>query len=210
MDIMRNFTKIGIVAVLILVTGGFVVKDKIKESTDPKVLTEDLKKETQILPSSTPMPSQVVSITPNKIQDPSYSIEIKTHPTLNSYGFTYTATLKNILVTPYITNFGFFECNFSDGNGDKYSGTIYDQNTFEKAIFPKESREFTAKDLNIGISGLDNTTEGLQKCSYNEKGEKVCELINNLKIIDCMGYISTNGRSVEHGSGGLKIIFPTL
>ena len=192
---MRNSVIIGIIIVAVLGTSSFAIKtiQRTQSQSEP----------TQTL-------TKVVAPT----QEPSYSIEIKSPPTLNSYGFTYTATLKNILVTPFVTNFGLSECNFDDGSENKYSGMLSDNNIFQKAILPNESREFTAKDVTVNISGLEHTTEGLRKCSYNERGENVCELINDLKIIDCTGYISTDGKGaggVYGGSGGqfpVKVVFP--
>jgi len=152
------------------------------------------------------------TIKDSELQNPLYAIEIKTTPTLNHYGFTYKATLKNIDVQPFITNFGFNECNFRDSDGSEYSGSMSDNNVFEKAILPDELREFVAKDVTTNISGFDHTLEGLKKCSYNEKGENSCRLMNDLQIIDCVGYISTEGKSVGSydGQSPIKVIFPVL
>ncbi|MCJ7804273.1 hypothetical protein MUP35_00865, partial [Patescibacteria group bacterium] len=168
---------------VVLGTGGFVVKNRINnQKVTNMVLEKKQEQKTQLQPSPIPTPTQ----------ESLYSVEIKSPPTLNSYGFTYKATLKNILVTPFITNFGFFECNFADENGNKYSGMLFDGNTFEKAILPNESIEFTVKDVRTDISGMKHGVEGFQKCSYNEKGENDCKLVNDLKIVDCIGYISTD------------------
>ncbi|MDD3679524.1 MAG: hypothetical protein PHX72_01540 [Candidatus Shapirobacteria bacterium] len=207
---MRNLVIPVAIITLVLATGGFIVKNRI---TNPKsanqILGESQEQVTQ--PSPTPTPTQTISTTLNdgdKKQESPYSIEIKSPPTYNSYGFTYTATLKNFLVRPYITNFGFFECNFKDENENKYSGMIADQYSFDKAVFPNESKEFTVKDVNVNISGLEHTTAGLRKCSYNEKGENVCKPINELRIIDCTGYISTDGKGAGGGYGGNGGQFP--
>lgn len=194
MNTVKNFVIIGILIVAVLSLAGFTVKTM--QTTQPRS-------------PLTPVLTQIALPT----QEPPYSVEIKSPPTLNSYGFTYKATLKNISVTPFVTNFGFSECNFSDGNGNKYSGILSNNNVFEKAILPDESREFTAKDVTVNISGLEHTTEGPRKCSYNEKGDNVCKLINDLKIIDCMGYVSSNGQGVGgsyRGQFPIKVKFPTL
>lgn len=191
---MRNSVIIGIIIVAVLGTSSFAIKTMQRTPSQPK-------------------PTQALTQTVAPTQKSSYSVEIKSPPTLNSYGFTYKVTLKNILVTPFVTNFGFSECNFDDGSGNKYSGMLSDNNVFDRAILPNESREFTAKNVTINISGLEHTAEGLQKCSYNEKGENVCKLINNLKIIDCMGYVSSNGQGVGGSYGGqlpTKVMFPSF
>lgn len=205
---MRKPVIIGIITVVILGIGGFILRDRIngeKANIEPG---EKQKQKTQQLGESL-QPQEALYVEINYV-------ERETPSMLNPCGFTYKATLKNILVTPFITNFGFFECNFKDGDGNKYSGTIYDNNTFEKAILPNESREFTAKDVNVNISELQNTREGLKKCSYNEKGENICKLVDDLKIIDCIGYISTDGKNAggnDGGNGGqfpTKVMFPTF
>lgn len=216
---MRNPVIIGVLIAVVLVAAGLVVKDKINNQNEITVtLGEKQEQKNQLQPSSALTPTQIISTTSNEKengQETPYSVEIKSTPTYNFYGFTYKVTLKNILVKPFITNFGFSECNFSDGNGNKYSGMISDGNAFEKAILPNESREFTVKDVNINISGLEHISEGLRKCSYNEKGENVCKLINDLKLIDCIGYISTDGKGAGGSFGGtgdlpINVMFPTL
>jgi len=217
---MRNPVIIGVLIAVVLGTVGLVVKDKINNQKETTVmLGEKQEQKNQLQPSSALTPTQIISTASNEKgnkQELPYSIEIKSPPTFNFYGVTYKATLKNILVKPFITNFGFSECNFSDGNGNNYSGMISDGNAFEKAILPNESREFTAKDVSVNISGLEHTTEGLRKCSYNEKGENVCKLINDLKLIDCIGYISTDGKGAGGSFGGtggqlpINVMFPTL
>lgn len=205
---MRKPVIIGIITVVILGIGGFVIRDR--NSGEKTNMEPGEKQEQKTQQLGKPLESQEVLYV-----EINY-VERETPSMVNPYGFTYKATLKNILVTPFITNFGVFECNFKDGDGNKYSGTIFDNNTFEKAILPNESREFTAKDLNVNISGLQNTIEGLRKCSYNEKGENNCRTINDLQIIDCMGYISTDGKNAggnDGGNGGqfpTKVTFPTL
>ena len=87
--------------------------------------------------------------------EPQYSVEIKEPPTLNYLGFTIQATIKNISVKPYITNFGFYECNFIDGKNNKYSGNhISTETIFNPAILPDKSQDFVIKDATINIQGL--------------------------------------------------------
>lgn len=130
-----------------------------------------------------------------------YSIEIKETPTLNYLGFSFKGTIKNISVKPYITNFSFFECNFIDDKNNKYSGSLYTETVFNQAILPDKSQDFIIKDANVNIQELDNTLEGLKKCFYDDKGENQCNLITNLKIIDCIGYITTDGKQAATGWG---------
>jgi len=143
--------------------------------------------------------------------EPQYSVEIKEPPTLNYLGFTIQATIKNISVKPYITNFGFYECNFIDGKNNKYSGNhISTETIFNPAILPDKSQDFVIKDATINIQGLKNTIEGLEKCLYDDKGNNQCNLITNLKIIDCIGYITTDGKQASNAWGGnaIKVEFP--
>jgi len=203
---MKNLVIIGVIVGIVLVASGFVVTNGMKnQNVTDAMLEEKQKQQIELQPSLTPAPTQ----------EPLYSVEIDSFPTFNSYGFTYKATLKNMHATPFITNFGFYECNFRDSDGNKYSGSMSDNNVFEKAILPNESREFVAKDINVNISEIGRTTEGFQKCSYNEKGENVCKSINDIQIIDCIGYISTDGKRAGGAHGGavasqfpIKIVFP--
>ncbi|MFH1407512.1 MAG: hypothetical protein ABIG91_00520 [Patescibacteria group bacterium] len=142
---------------------------------------------------------------------PQYSVVIKSTPTFDSYGFvTFETTIKNIAVMPYITNFGLYDCNFVDSKNNKYSGSFDTGIAFNQAIFPDKSQDFVVKDAGIGVSGLDNTTEGLKKCFYEDKGYKKCELVDDLTIVDCMGYVTSNGKQASNGWGEnpIKITFP--
>lgn len=143
--------------------------------------------------------------------EPQYSVEIKETPALNYLGFTFKATIKNISVKPYITNFGFFECNFVDSKNNVYSGHLPTGTAFNQAVLPNKSQDFVIKDVNVNIPSLDNTLEGLKKCSYDDKGKNQCNLITNLKIIDCIGYITTDGEQPSRDSlneNPIKVTFP--
>lgn len=141
---------------------------------------------------------------------PQYSITIKETPTLNYLGFTFKVVIKNISVKPYITNFGIYECNFIDSENNNYAGSIYAETAFSQAVFPDKSQDFLIKDAGIHIQGIDETLEGLKKCSYDDSGKKQCNLIANLKIIDCIGYIATDGKqtSARWGENSIAVEFP--
>lgn len=157
--------------------------------------------------------NQNSSISIIKPIEPGYSVMINKAPALiydlqKSWIYSYEAIIKNISVKPFITNFEFGECNFKDEKNNKYTGTLIDNNMFEKAIFPNESRTFSAKDINIGIiRGLPYSDKGFKKCSYNNKGDYVCEFLKNIKITDCTGIISTDGKNFNKVNS-IKVIFP--
>lgn len=104
----------------------------------------------------------------------------------------------------------FTKKNFIDGENNNYAGSIYAETTFNQAVLPDKSQDFLAKDAGIYIQGMDNTLEGLKKCSYDDKGKNQCSLITNLKIIDCIGYITTDGKQASNAWGGnaIKVEFP--
>ena len=201
---MRKSIIIGIIVIIALGTG-FIINKRINDEKITGVKFEGkLEQKNQF------------QLSPTLPQGPFYSVEIKSSPTynLNSYYFTYKAIIKNTLVTPFITSFGFRECNFSDENENKYSGYLSgDENSFEKAIFPNESREFISNDVYMYLRDFKKINGGFQKCSYNEKGENVCKLIKVLKVINCTGQISTDGRDAGAGyepQFNIEITFPTL
>lgn len=139
-----------------------------------------------------------------------YLVKINGVPAHKSLGFTYDATITNISVEPYITNFSLYECNFIDYKNNKYSGSLMDNNVFSKAIKINESINFIAKDVNVTIPGVDNMADGLRKCFYDKNSDKVCEYIKGLKLVDCKGYISTNSKNSSNGWGEypIEIQFP--
>jgi hypothetical protein len=204
MNKMKKFTIIGSLIAVVLCAIGFIVRDRIYNQKMVNIAPEE-KQENQLQSPSISTPTE----------KPLYFVEIESTPTLNSYGFTYKAILKNILVKPFITHFGFYECNFIDKGGNRYPGMLFDTNTFQKAILPNASKEFTANDVRADISGFEHNTEGFQKCAYDETGKYICKLINDFKIIDCTGYISTDekGAGGAHGGTGgqfpIKVTFPT-
>jgi len=131
-----------------------------------------------------------------------------THDLQKGWIYSYEATIKNTSVKPFITNFEFGECNFKDEKNNMYSGILADNNMFEKAILPNESKTFLAKNINIGIiRGLPYSEEGFKKCSYDSKGNYICEFLKNIKITDCMGLISTDGKSFDKNKS-VKVVFP--
>lgn len=150
------------------------------------------------------------SPTPTEKPIPKYSITINDKPTLNNYGFTFNATIKNISAKPFITNLGFDKCNFIDGKNNKYPGSLSGDVIFKKAVLPDESQDFIFKDTSANVLGLGHTVDGLQKCSYDDKGINKCEIVNDLKIVNCVGYITTDGKQASNEWGGnpIKVEFP--
>lgn len=135
---------------------------------------------------------------------PEYYVTINSVPILSTLGFTFGITIKNISVEPYITNFGFGTCNFSDG-GNNYSGSLNNEFVLDKAVLPNESGDFIANDVNVSINGFERTGDGFRKCRYDDKGNRQCNLISKLKIIDCAGYVTTDGKQASYGWGNFPI-----
>lgn len=122
---------------------------------------------------------------------------------------TFELKITNISVLPMITNFSFYECNYVDGNGTEFKGNLMTETALEKAILPNESQTVSITGL-PNLNGYDRKNSGFEKCSFQEDGNKSCDIVSNLKIRDCTAYITTDGKQSSNGWGSdpIKVSFP--
>ena len=143
-----------------------------------------------------------------------YSVVITKSPVPSSHGFSFEATVTNKSIDPYITNFAFYECNFTDKNNKNYQGNLMDEKVLDKAILPNESVKITFNDANTTIRDVKrvDTANGAtwQECSYDDKGQNVCKDIQGMKMTSCKAYISSKKSQASNGWGDnpLNIVFP--
>lgn len=148
-----------------------------------------------IITSSTPSPS------------PSYSVLITSTSGIYKVDarreIDYKAELKNISIKPFIANFAFWECNFVDNANNIYKGKFFNDGVrFDKAIFPGESRSLVVN---------STTVELASQCSYQKDGSYSCPVYpDNLRVKDCIAYITSDGKQVSNGWGTnpINVEFP--
>jgi hypothetical protein len=144
-----------------------------------------------------------------------YSVLVSKQPVASSHGFSFEAVVTNKSVNPYITDFAFYECNFTDKDKNTYQGTVMAEKKLDKAILPGESEKIVFNDTNTSIKNLKrldylSANETWQKCSYDENGQNTCKYIQGMKITSCKAYISSDGSQSGNGWGKdpLNIAFP--
>lgn len=146
---------------------------------------------------------------------PKYSVTIVRPPVPSAHGFSFEAIVRNISVSPYITNFSFYECDFMDKNNKTYKGSVMDEKVFDKAILPGESATVTFNDVNTTIRSLErhdytSVNETWRECAYDEKGQNICKNIEGMEITNCTAYTSSSKKQAGNGWGEnpVKVDFP--
>lgn len=192
----KNILLIILITVLI---GGVYLKSKNSSIINKKVLTPT--------PTTTlPTPTQKIA--------PQYSVTVTRPPVPSTHGFSFEVLVENISITPYITNFAFYECNFIDKTNRVFKGSLMEEKLLDKAILPGESQTIIFNDTNTTINGLEGHDDlpirAWSECAYDEKGQNSCKNIEGIKITSCIAYISNAKKQASNGWGEnpLKIVFP--
>lgn len=179
--------------------GGFYLKSKNNPIINKQVLT----------------PTQTTTIpTPTQKIVPKYSVTVARSPVRSTHGFSFEVVVKNISITPYITNFAFYECNFIDKTNRVFKGSLMEEKLLDKAILPGESQTIIFNDTNTTINGLEGHDDlpirAWSECAYDEKGQNSCKNVEGIKITSCIAYISNAKKQASNGWGEnpLKIVFP--
>lgn len=193
----KNISIIVLLIIILLITGGIYKKSQ-------KNLIKKLQN------TNTVQQKDLLTLTPTLSATPKYSVIIKSAPVHSIHGFSFEATVENVSVSPYITNFSFYECDFVDNNGKTYKGSLMDEKVMDKAILPGASTTLMFNDANATIKNLerkDYTTadKAWQECVYDEKGQNVCKYIGGIKITDCTAYISSAKKQAGNGWGEYPI-----
>lgn len=123
--------------------------------------------------------------------------------------------LKNLNVTPFITNLGTDSCTLTDSRGKKYSASFTGERKLEKALLPGEEISTSIFRGRLEVSLLqwgevvcdkegvktNNWRDNEIKCIYDDSGKCTCEDIGPLKVDDCTFRISTDGKQASSGWG---------
>lgn len=188
-----------ITILIILLIGGVYLKSKNNSTINKQVLT--------------PTPTTTLP-TPTKKIVPKYSVTVTRSPVRSTHGFSFEVVVKNISITPYITNFAFYECSFIDKTNRVFKGSLMEEKLLNKAILPEESQTIIFNDTNTTINGLEGHDDlpirAWSKCAYDEKGQNSCKNIEEIKITSCIAYISNVKKQASNGWGEnpLKVVFP--
>ena len=134
---------------------------------------------------------------------------------INFTGEVFEALVKNISISPYITNFAFYECDFTDDTNKFYKGSLMDEKILDKAILPGESATIIFNDANTSIKNLERSdysqvNKMWRECAYDEKGQNSCRNIEGVKITSCTARISSVKKQASNGWGEnpIKVDFP--
>ncbi len=157
-------------------------------------------------------PAITIETQPAQIEEPKYTIDISSVSEVitRPHSITYKATITNISVEPYITNFAFYKCQLEDEEGVTHEGRLMTETTFDQAIMPGKSQSITVNDP-ISVSGFQsNRDSGFEKCEYKADGIKQCKTLSTLKVQSCTAYITTDGSqaSNEWGDYPTEAVFP--
>ena len=118
---LKNILVIIALFTVMLVVGGIYQISKNSLISNQKPIVPDSKPDLQN-PTSTPT------------LIPQYSVTIVNPPVPSTHGFSFEALITNYSVSPFITNFSFYECDFIDKNNKTYKGSVMDEKVFDKAI----------------------------------------------------------------------------
>lgn len=147
-----------------------------------------------------------------------YNVTILTPPNRKSDdppgGMKFEVKLKNLNVTPFITNLGICGCTLSDLKGKTYRTEFSGEGRLKKALLPGEEaslnffstfshREFV-KNGEVECRG-ENTldfimldwSKNIVKCIYNQSGECACEDLGPMHVVNCDFSISTDGKQAS-------------
>lgn len=144
-----------------------------------------------------------------------YSIKVKSASQVQDespHDVTYQLEISNISIQPYITNFSFNECQFTDDRGIEYPGQMMTETVLDKAIVAGASQKMTIRSQ-ANIAGYSDSSRGFQKCSYQQDGSKQCSTpLSNIRIKQCKAYITSDNGQASNGWGNNPILveFPTL
>ncbi len=144
-----------------------------------------------------------------------YSIILESAPIINAGEVNLKIKLKNLSVTPFITNLGSDSCTITDSKGIKHLAEFTSETKLKKALLPGEESSIDIVRQRLRTSYLQEgevacSKEGIDpsslinnevKCIFNNSGECVCENISILKINDCIFRITTDGKQASSGWG---------
>ena len=112
-----------------------------------------------------------------------YLVSVTNPPVLRNGGFSFTTTVKNISVKPFLTKLSLSNCIFIDNNQNIYKKSSGDR-TLDKALLP-------GKTTNIDF---DSVGDMWHECHYDNSGNKVCISAKDTRLTNCQV-------SISNGSG---------
>jgi len=144
-----------------------------------------------------------------------YSIILESVPSINANEVSLKIKLKNLSVTPFITNLGTDSCTITDSKGRKHLAEFTSETKLKKALLPGEESSIDIVRQRLRASFLQEgevacSKEGIDpsslinnevKCIFNNSGECICEDISTLKINDCIFRITTDGKLASNNWG---------
>lgn len=161
-----------------------------------------------------------------------YDITIEKNPSNNSldhFGdILFNIKINNIKTTPFITSVGIESCILEDSSKEQYYASVGFGTVFKKALL---SGEYIIDNINANFYNLarsvilkkggtqctkdnvkmDDWTNDVKKCIYNNSGECICYSMGPMKVYSCIFRISTSGRPAStRDTGGvlpLNVIF---
>lgn len=159
-----------------------------------------------------PQNSAIESEGPKEVSgDRLYSITLESSPNRNAGEMSLSVRLKNLSVTPFITNLGTDSCTLTDSKGRRYPAEFMSESKLKKALLPGKETSINIVRQLLSVSLLqkgevacDNPNDGPNdgiKCIYNNLGECVCENLGDLKINDCIFRITTDGKIASNNWG---------
>lgn len=112
-----------------------------------------------------------------------YLVSVANPPVLRNGGFSFTTTVKNISVKPFLTKLSLSNCVFTDNNQNTYKKSG-DDKTLDKALL-------IGKTTNIDF---DSVGDMWHECHYDNSGNQVCISAKDTRLTSCQV-------SISNGSG---------
>lgn len=108
-----------------------------------------------------------------------YLVSVTNPPVFRNGGFSFTTTVKNISVKPFLTKLSLSNCIFTDNNQNTYKRSG-DDRTLDKALLLGET-------TNIDFNNIGDMWH---ECHYDNSGNQVCISAKDTKLTSCQVRIS--------------------
>jgi hypothetical protein len=135
--------------------------------------------------------------------------------------------LKNLNITPFITNLGTDKCILSDKLGRQYQADLISEVQLKKALL-------TGEEVSVKIDGAlyinvlqegetscqkegsgvidwvhnNDWVKNAVKCVYSPSGECTCEDIDPLSVNECTFRVTSDGKQASNGWGQYPLVVP--
>jgi len=150
----------------------------------------------------------------NAPQTKSFSIKPLDKPLfanrMSTKDVTFSVEIKNLSVSPFITNVGLNNCQIQDSLGNVYNASTYgNEIQLEKALPMGESTTITFKNVGLDPELVGESEVGcrpknhkkLEKCIYSAQGDCDCTPLGNVILTQCEVAISNNSTQASNGWG---------